>query len=74
MLEVGVRDGRAVFQAGAAAATPRGVNLLVGESGEPFDRVVAVVLTAEERGEAVLAEVVRAGDVPQPPMAPYCDA
>jgi len=63
MGEVRVAQLGAVPERVAAAGRPVGVDTLAGERGEAFDGVVAEVLTPEDRGEAVLAQLVTAGDV-----------
>jgi hypothetical protein len=65
MLEVLVAEVAVVRQLAPTTTTAGDVDVLPVKGGEPFNRVVAVVLTPEHGAEPVAAEVVRSRKVPE---------
>jgi hypothetical protein len=64
MFEVRVRDVAVIIEVGSAPGEVVGIDLLSNERGELFNRIVAEVLTPENRREAMVAQLVFAGHVP----------
>ena len=58
MVEICVGDHAVVSEVGSTPDGLVGVDLLSSERGELFDRVVAVVLTPENSGEPVVAQLI----------------